>query len=575
VCFRQSTSFSSLTQDERIGFTDEEFAKLKEAQANSDALVTTETIAMNAMKGLYDDGTGKYVKQTLPDGTERAADVAMAQRIMHDEKYHADKHKIVRPIDEFFVLLEDRTNSAVEALKVKTTLYGNLMIGLILMSMALLLVGVLLVVRKVIRPVSELDDATHAITEGKFTTRVAVRSADELGVVALSFNTMVETLQGTQQRLEHEKQSAQQAEREAQRLAREAEAQRNSLAKSVQQMLEAMNRFKAGDLTVHLHGESRDEIGRLYEGFNEAVSGIRHLVSRVLESAAAAASAATQISAATEQMAASAEEQAAQVSSIVGSVDQLSDGAKSSTTSVQQTAMVATENGKSAKQAVEVTQQSLKKMGDIGHIVEQSATTVQRLGDSSAEIGEIVQVIEEIADQTNLLALNAAIEAARAGEQGRGFAVVADEVRKLAERTAQATKQISATIRQIQQETAEAVSGIQRGNDEVREGMMLADQAGKSLEGILNGTRQIEQMIRQLLGISEQQSSASVVIQQNTDGMSSAVHQNAATVREISNTAADLSRLTEHLLHQISRFSVSEHTSSSPSLPQAERLQLR
>jgi methyl-accepting chemotaxis protein len=191
-------------------------------------------------------------------------------------------------------------------------------------------------------------------------------------------------------------------------------------------------------------------------------------------------------------------------------------------------------------------------------LVSSASRVVEKLGNSSAEIGEIVQVIEEIADQTNLLALNAAIEAARAGEQGRGFAVVADEVRKLAERTATATKQISQTIKQIQRDTDEAVNGMKRGDNEVQEGLTLAKQAGTALVGIVKGSREVESMVQGSANAMQQQSQTAQEIAKNVEHVSSSVHETTASLSEIARSTENLRGLTENLQDLVSRFDVGE-----------------
>jgi methyl-accepting chemotaxis protein len=193
-------------------------------------------------------------------------------------------------------------------------------------------------------------------------------------------------------------------------------------------------------------------------------------------------------------------------------------------------------------------------MNRIASVVNQSAQTVRALGKSSDQIGEIIGVIDDIADQTNLLALNAAIEAARAGEQGRGFAVVADEVRKLAERTTKATKEIAGMIKQIQSETIGAVSAMEEGTKEVENGKMLADKAGISLREIVDVSQKVTDMVAQIAAASEQQSSASEQISKNVEAISSVTGQTASGTQQIARAAEDLNRLTENLQQLVGRF---------------------
>ena len=197
-------------------------------------------------------------------------------------------------------------------------------------------------------------------------------------------------------------------------------------------------------------------------------------------------------------------------------------------------------------------------MNRIAEVVRKSAETVQALGKSSDQIGEIVQVIDDIADQTNLLALNAAIEAARAGEQGRGFAVVADEVRKLAERTTKATKEIATMIKQIQKDTSGAVESMEEGTKEVEVGKQLAEKAGKSLQEIIHGAEQVVDIVTQVAAASEEQSSAAEQISKNIESISSVTQESASGIQQIAHASEDLNRLTLNLQELVARFKVDE-----------------
>ncbi len=196
-------------------------------------------------------------------------------------------------------------------------------------------------------------------------------------------------------------------------------------------------------------------------------------------------------------------------------------------------------------------------MRDIATVVKKSAENIEKLGESSKQIGEIISVIDDIADQTNLLALNAAIEAARAGEQGRGFAVVADEVRKLAERTTEATKQIASMIKGIQEETTEAVKAMNKGNQEVTSGIDLADKAGESLEEILSSTTEVMDMVNQIAAASEEQSATSEQISKNVQSISKVTSESASRIENVARSAEELSRLTNDLFSLMKRFKIS------------------
>ena len=174
-------------------------------------------------------------------------------------------------------------------------------------------------------------------------------------------------------------------------------------------------------------------------------------------------------------------------------------------------------------------------------------------------------MIDDIADQTNLLALNAAIEAARAGEQGRGFAVVADEVRKLAERTTKATKEIAGMIKQIQKDTGNAVESMGEGTEEVERGKALANKAGESLREIVEESQHVVDIVTQVAAASEEQSSAAEQISKNIEAISSVTQQSAAGTQQIAHAAEDLNRLTLNLESLIEQFNISDSNSGNKS----------
>ena len=185
-----------------------------------------------------------------------------------------------------------------------------------------------------------------------------------------------------------------------------------------------------------------------------------------------------------------------------------------------------------------------------------SADRIHALGQRSQEIGEIVRVIEDIADQTNLLALNAAIEAARAGEQGRGFAVVADEVRKLAERTGKATKEIAEVIETVQVGTSEAVNSMEAGTAEAQNGMQLAQNAGERLKEIVDGVSRVAGMIQQIAGSTEEQSQVSDQIARSIQTVAGLSQQNEGSVAQVASATGDLARMASELQTSLARFTL-------------------
>jgi methyl-accepting chemotaxis protein len=201
---------------------------------------------------------------------------------------------------------------------------------------------------------------------------------------------------------------------------------------------------------------------------------------------------------------------------------------------------------------------TLGKMHAIAEAVRATAKKVDELGKSSDQIGRIVGVIDDIADQTNLLALNAAIEAARAGEQGRGFAVVADEVRKLAERTTSATKEIAQMIENIQDETRVAVSAMEAGTSQVEEGVKSTAQAGDSLKEIIQMAEQVGEMIAHIATAATQQSSATEQVNQNMDQIARLVKESAVGAQQSAKACQDLSGLALDLQKMVGNFQLGQ-----------------
>ncbi|HEX3074447.1 MAG TPA: methyl-accepting chemotaxis protein, partial [Ignavibacteriales bacterium] len=183
-----------------------------------------------------------------------------------------------------------------------------------------------------------------------------------------------------------------------------------------------------------------------------------------------------------------------------------------------------------------------------------TANIITSLAKKTEQIGEITQVIDDIADQTNLLALNAAIEAARAGEQGRGFAVVADEVRKLAERTTKATKEIADTIKAIQKEAKNADDSMVTATHAVQEGMDLTNEVAVVLNEILTGSEKVSSIVTQVALASEQQATAAEEISKNIEGISSVTQQTSSGIQQIARAAEDLNRLTVNLQELVTQF---------------------
>lgn len=330
----------------------------------------------------------------------------------------------------------------------------------------------------------------------------------------------------------------------------------NAIYAPINEAIIALEQLASGDFTVKINKTYSGDHERIKNSINYVTKSLGKTLTKISQAASSAVSAANQISSSTEEMAAGASEQTEQAVEVASAVEQMTKTIFETTQNTTRAAQASKNAGKVAVEGGKVVEETIKGMVRISEVVKKSADTVQELGKGSNQIGEIIQVIDDIADQTNLLALNAAIEAARAGEQGRGFAVVADEVRKLAERTSKATQEIASMIKHIQKDTEEAVTSMHQGTKEVEQGKLLAQKAGESLKEIIKGAEQVADIVNQVAAASEEQSKASEQITQNIDTISNVTKQSALGISQIAHAAEDLNHLTDNLQTLVSSFKV-------------------
>lgn len=407
-------------------------------------------------------------------------------------------------------------------------------------------------------PIVELEQAAVSLAEGKSSKALVVQSNDEIGILQHSFNVMAEKIQKGMEQLEQEKALVVQA-------VQQSEQERVYLARNVEIMLASVDRFAQGILTEELQAEKQDEIARLYGGYNSAMGKIRLAIAQVVNVVNETVSATRQIASGTEQISAGIAEQASRTFSVATAAEEMATSVADTSAHIVKVADEADAMIHEVTRGDEEMKSTIQRMSQIATVVEHSAQNIGELGKSSEQISEVIRVIEEIADQTNLLALNAAIEAARAGEQGRGFAVVADEVRKLAERTQQATKEITGTIQKIQVDTGNAVSIMHRGTEEVELGKVAILQTADRLRSIMVRAKTVTDTIRVVAVASEQQSQTSKEIAENIDNVSVIAEESAKATKSIEETSHNLRSITEHLEQMMQQF-VIESVSQEHSL---------
>ena len=327
-----------------------------------------------------------------------------------------------------------------------------------------------------------------------------------------------------------------------------------SLNNALQRIIGHLTTMGSGDLTQVISAKRNNEISVIIRSISSLQTTMREIITQIADNSRQMASTSRQLQANADKIASGTEEAALQTNSVALASKEMS----ATTGDIAHNCTSAAENSQRASSAAmsgaDVVRQTTDGMERIARRVQQAAQTVESLGSKSDQIGTIIGTIEDIADQTNLLALNAAIEAARAGEQGRGFAVVADEVRALAERTTRATREIGLMIKDIQKETKGAVAAMEEGVAEVGKGTECSLDSGRALEVILDQVNDVTQQINQIATAAEQQTATTGEITGNIHKITEVFQQTAHGVAETAASAATLSQQSEHLQRLVGRF---------------------
>ncbi len=318
--------------------------------------------------------------------------------------------------------------------------------------------------------------------------------------------------------------------------------------------VQVANQLAEGDLTVEVEVTSNDETGKLLAAMKIMTENLRNIIGKVADTSTQVAAAANQLHSTAEHIATGAEEVAAQSATVATAGEEMSATSGDIAQNCQMASEGAQRASQSASNGAEVVERTVAVMGQIAEKVKESAKTVERLGERSDQIGAIIGTIEDIADQTNLLALNAAIEAARAGEQGRGFAVVADEVRALAERTTRATKEIGEMIKAIQKETKGAVAAMEQGVNQVEAGTVEAAKSGDALRDILIQVNDVAMQVNQIATAAEEQTATTSEISSNMMQITEVVQTTSQGAHESATAAAQLNGNAEELQRLVRQF---------------------
>ncbi|WP_154124907.1 methyl-accepting chemotaxis protein [Grimontia hollisae] len=440
-----------------LGFSEKEFAFLKEAQGNSDALVNLEVKAMNAVKGLYPDpATGNYTVKGQPD-------LAMAAELLHSKKYHVEKAKIMAPIDEFFSALETRTQGYFT--KDFNALYTSVLVTLGLMALMVCssVIGFFIVSRTISSPISQLREQLVDIGNSHdISLRVNIKGKGDVADIGKHINALLENLA-------------------------KANASRTQVFHQISDLAQTTGN------AVQESSQSAESLKRETYTVAAAVEEMSTALSRVAEV-------------------------------------------------TQDAEQKASENDANVAKGESAMHSALSSMAGLQSEFTNSQEAMSGLVTESAQVSSVLDVIKAIAEQTNLLALNAAIEAARAGEQGRGFAVVADEVRSLAQRTQDSTKEIEEIILSLQQKTNLMGDAIEKSAGLMASSNEDIQAIGEVFEQIKGSTSQIFSLNSEIKASTDEQSSVAQSINENLtqiSDLSSAVANSLTSIEDSVRTLTD------------------------------------
>lgn len=321
--------------------------------------------------------------------------------------------------------------------------------------------------------------------------------------------------------------------------------------------IEVADRIAKGDLTAEdLDSTSRDETGALSEALNIMKKSLSNMIGKFSDTSSHVASSSEELSATVTQIIKRVDEQANKANQVATASTQMSQTVIDIAKNSSNIASSSLDTLKTAQDGERIVDKTVNEVQEIANTVDDLAKVMESLGDRSKQIGDILSVIKDIADQTNLLALNAAIEAARAGEQGRGFAVVADEVRKLAEKTAHSTSEIGEMITAIQNETDKAVVSMGEGTKKVKVGVELANEAGDSLRKIVGSVNGLQSMVQQIASATEEMSTVSEQISGDIEVIASVSKETSAGSCQIGQESDNLSKMAVALKQDVSHFKV-------------------
>ncbi len=386
-----------------------------------------------------------------------------------------------------------------------------------------------------------LTGAFESISQGDLNARAAVLSEDEFGQLSAKFNQMARVVFTTTN--------------EAQRRAEEMEQAKEDLQRQVIRLLDDVEGAARGDLTVTAE-VTADVLGAVADSFNLTIQNLREIVQQVKQAARQVSKGATDSESFARSLASDALRQAEELAATLNSVQVMTNSIQQVAKSAREAEDVARSASVTALKGGEAVERTVASILEIRETVAETTRKVKRLAESSQEISKIVALISGIASRTNLLALNASIEAARAGEAGRGFAIVADEVRQLADRSAKALKEIEQIVMQIQSETGSVMMAMEEGQQQVIGGTKLAEQAKRSLEDIIQVANRIDVLVRSIRADTVEQTETSRAVAQVMQAVELTAQETSQEAHRVSGSLQNLVGVSRDLLTSVERFRV-------------------
>jgi twitching motility protein PilJ len=416
---------------------------------------------------------------------------------------------------------------------------ATLVAGLTSFGVTRLLIG--RYTKQVSRTVRDLQANFEQVSQGNMGTRATAYTADELGQLSSSFNEML--------------QSVITSNSEAQRKAREMEQAKDELQRQVIRLLDDVEGAARGDLTVKAE-VTADVLGAVADSFNLTIDSLRQIVQQVQVAAVQVNQSSTESEAFARRLSSDALSQAEELAVTVNSVQMMTASIKRVAESARESEEVARTASATALRGGEAVERTVAGIQEIRETVAESTRKVKRLAESSQQISQIVSVISQIASRTNLLALNASIEAARAGESGKGFAIVADEVRQLADRSAKALKEIEQIVLQIQSETGSVMAAMEQGTQQVIAGTKLAEQAKRSLDDIIQVSNRIDALVRSITTDTIEQRETSKAVTEVMQTVEIQAQSTSQEAQKVSSSLENLVVVARNLLTYVERFKV-------------------